>query len=207
MEEKTSEPQQTAWSNSEENLLSLWSDRALVYSLLHAKASKMYHKTNLFFSIPIIILSTLSGSASLATQSYVPPSEQATAQMIIGVISIGTGILQTISNFFGFAQRSEAHKNVSVNWGELHRLIFTELSVEREKRKPCSDFVKHAKTLYDASLKQSPVLPTSVLKPMLTALPPALRLPEELGNVLHTLPVERMIENEEIVLAALTETP
>ena len=65
------------WSEQEEFLLALWSDRALCYKLLSDRACRKFHRQHLWFSIPVIVLSTFCGSANLAVKSYVPDSGQA----------------------------------------------------------------------------------------------------------------------------------
>jgi hypothetical protein len=206
------------WSEQEEYLLALWSDRSLCYKLMNERASRKFHKEHLCFSIPVIILSTLCGSANLAVQSYVPQSEQQMASMIIGLVSIGAGILTTLQNFFASAQKSEAHRNSVTSWGKLHRQIYTELSLERDKRKPVKDFVRLCKNEYDRILDQSPVIPSPILRRFVQDIKqhPKMMLPEECGNLLHTTAWERVQDQriafleskeERMLIEVETETP
>jgi hypothetical protein len=191
-----SERAECSWSEQEEYLLALWSDRSLCYKLMNERASRKFHKEHLWFSIPVIILSTLCGSANLAVQSYVPQRDQQMASMIIGLVSIGAGILTTLQNFFASAQKSEAHRNSVTSWGKLHRQIYTELSLERDKRKPVKDFVRLCKNEYDRILDQSPVIPSVILRRFVQDIKkhPKMMLPEECGNLLHTTAWERVHE-------------
>lgn len=186
----------TEWSDQEEYLLALWSDRSLCYKLMNERGSRKFHKEHMWFSIPVIILSTLCGSANLAIQSYVPPSSQQLASMVIGIVSLGAGILTTLQNFFASAQKSESHRNSAVSWGKLHRQIYTELSLEREKRKPVKDFVRQCKNEYDRILDQSPVIPTPILRRFVQDIKehPSMMIPEECGNLLHTTAWEKVKE-------------
>ena len=194
LEEMVGEPRD--WSEQEEYLLALWSDRALCYKLMTERASRKYNNENLYFAIPIIVLSTLCGSANLAIQSYVPPSSQSMASMIIGVINLIAGIISTLQSFFRSAEKSAEHRNASVSWGKLHRLIFTELSLERSKRKPVKEFMRQAKNEYDRILDQSPPIPSPVLHQFVEDIKrhPKLLLPEECGNLIHTASWEHVRE-------------
>jgi hypothetical protein len=184
------------WSDQDEYLLALWSDRSLCYKLMNERGSRKFNKEHLWFSIPVIILSTLCGSANLAVQSYVPQHSQQLASMVIGVVSLCAGILTTLQNFFASAQKSESHRNSAVSWGKLHRQIYTELSLERDKRKPVKDFVRQCKNEYDRILDQSPVIPTPILRRFVQDIKehPTMMIPEECGNLLHTTAWEKVKE-------------
>jgi hypothetical protein len=138
--------------------------------------------------------------------------------MIIGLVSIGAGILTTLQNFFASAQKSEAHRNSVTSWGKLHRQIYTELSLERDKRKPVKDFVRLCKNEYDRILDQSPVIPSVILRRFVQDIKkhPKMMLPEECGNLLHTTAWERVHEQriayleskeEQILIEVETATP
>ena len=195
------------WSEQEEFLLALWSDRSLCYKLMTERASRKFHKEHLYFSIPVIILSTLCGSANLAVQSYVPVVYQSLASMAIGITNLCVGVITTLSNFMRSSEKCESHRNSSTSWGKLHRLIYTELSLERNKRKPVKDFMRQAKNEYDRILDQSPVIPGSIMRPFVEDIKrhPKLLLPEECGNLLHTASWERVREQRIAFLSAQDE--
>lgn len=181
-------PLSDEWSEQEEYLLSLWSDRALCYKLMMERASRKYSKENLYFAVPIICLSTLCGSANLAINSYVPAHYQSTASMIIGCINLVAGIISTLQSFFRSAEKSAEHRSASVSWGKFHRYVFTELSLERSKRKPVKEFIRLCKNDYDKILDQSPPVPSPILRQFVEDIKrhPKLLLPEECGNLIHT---------------------
>jgi len=184
------------WSEQEEYLLALWSDRSLCYKLMTERASRKFHRQHLWFSIPVIILSTVCGSANLAVQSYVPLSAQSMASAIVGCLSLGAGVITTLQTFFASAQKSESHRNTSTGWGKLHRLIYTELSLQRNKRKPVKDFMRQAKNEYDRILEQSTTIPSDILRRFVNDIKnhPNMMLPEECGNLLHTQSWEHIRE-------------
>jgi hypothetical protein len=205
LENKVGDPKD--WSEQEEYLLALWSDRSLCYKMMTERASRKFNREHLWFSIPVIILSTLCGSANLAVQSYVPPNAQTIASAVIGIVSLFSGVLTTLQNFFSSAQKSESHRNASTSWGKLHRLIYTEMSLERAKRKPVKEFIRQCKNEYDRILDQSPVVPSAVLRRFIEDIKihPSMMLPEECGNLLHTTSWEHVREQRVAYLDARHE--
>ena len=208
----------TDWSEQEEYLLALWADRSLCYKIMSERASRKFARNNMYFAIPVIILTTLCGSANLGVNSYVPASEQSTASAIIGIISLFTGILTTLQTFFSFSTKSEAHRNASTSWGKLHRVIFTQLSLERAKRQPAKSFLRQSKNEYDQILEQSPVVPSPILRSFVEDIKkhPHLMLPEECGNLLHSASWEHVrhqrimyleMKQEANVIEAMGDTP
>ena len=60
------------WSEEIEELLSEWAEISMCYSYLHNYSTRKYKKKYHHLQIPIIVLSTLTGTANFATDSYVP---------------------------------------------------------------------------------------------------------------------------------------
>ena len=177
------------WSDQEEYLLSLWADRALCYKLMHEEAQRIYKRQHMWFSIPVIILATLAGTANVAIASYVPSMHMSTAQLVIGGVNLFCGVLSTLSNYFRAAEKCESHRNASVGWGKLYRSIFVELSLERDKRKPVVDFMRLSKNEYDRLTDNSPTVRASIYEAFsidAAAHNSVIILPEECGNLMHT---------------------
>jgi hypothetical protein len=207
------DPPGVAWSEQEEYLLSLWADRALCYKLMHESAQQIYKRHHMWFSIPVIILSTITGTANVAISAYVPTAYQGIAQLIIGAINLFGGALSTLQNYFRSSEKCEAHRHASVSWGKLYRSIFVELSVARAKRRPVVDFVRVCRTDYDRLTEGSPPLRHDVRAAFALAAAAAaaagargankhLILPEECGTLLHTSSWEHAGDDRTRALAA-----
>ena len=69
-DKKKEKPQ--VWTKEQENLLAEWSEKASAYRWLHSRSEKRYRCRNYTFTIPVIILSTLTGTANFAMDSFVP---------------------------------------------------------------------------------------------------------------------------------------
>lgn len=150
------------WTDNLEALLARWSDEALSYAWLHVKSESKYRKLNYGFTIPIVILSTLTGSINLAMSSMIPAQYATVGNLATGALSIFTGILGTLLNFFKYAQISEAHRNASVQWHKFYRQIKTELALERICRKSAPTFYMAAKAEMDRLLDSSPNIPSEI---------------------------------------------
>ena len=152
------------WSNEQETLLVEWSEKAQCYRWLHSHAERKYRKGNFCFTIPVIIMSTLTGTANFAVESYIPKENQDLAKMIIGSVNIFAGILSTLQNFLKYAECNESHRNANIAWSKFSRNIKIELSLKRTRRKEASDFLKIYRADYDRLIEQSPLIPEETLK-------------------------------------------
>ena len=57
------------WSKEQERLMAEWSDIASCYRWLHNQSDKIYHVKTLWINLPVIVLSTLGGTANFGIQS------------------------------------------------------------------------------------------------------------------------------------------
>ena len=151
-EKVDSQKNKLKWTDQVENIFISWADKAIVYKILHEKAYKKNKLKNYAFTIPCVVLSTVLASATFALSgdSNTIPKEYSTyAQYGLGGVNIFIGILQTLQNFFKYAQMSEAHDSVSKQWYKLYRGINTELNIARNKRRDPDEFMKFARLEFD----------------------------------------------------------
>ena len=59
------------WTTEHELILIEWADKAMCYRWLHAKSNSMYSTLNAWYTVPVIVISTLTGTANFA-QTRVP---------------------------------------------------------------------------------------------------------------------------------------
>ena len=152
------------WSPECENLLAEWSEKASCYRWLHNRSEKKYKIRYYFFSIPVIILSTLTGAANVGLSSYVPESEQSTAQAIVGGVNIFAGILSTLQTFMKIVQTMESHRAVGVAWSKLGRNICIELAIDPMRRQNAHDFLSICRAEYDRLIENSPNIDDDIIK-------------------------------------------
>ena len=113
-------------------------------------------------SIPIIVLSTLTGTANFA-DSYVPTGFKQGFSACVGGLNIFCGILGTLMSFLKYAEIYEAHRIAALAWSSLGRSIQIELALKDERRKNCRDFLKVSRATYDSLLESSPTLDQDVI--------------------------------------------
>jgi hypothetical protein len=153
------------WTKEQEELLAEWSDVAQGYRWMHDRSYKMYRVKNLAMSFPVIILSTITGAASVSLSGLVGDDKEANkwGQVAIGVVSIATGILQTLASRLEYAQLSEGHRVASVSWGKFQRKIAVELKLAPIDRMDSMDFITLSRQELDRLIEQSPVIPESII--------------------------------------------
>ena len=110
------------WNESEVELLKKWGESAASYRFLHDRAFRIFQFRTYCFSIPVIILSTISGTASFSVNSF-PVAFQEFVPMVIGGVNIFVGIVQTIAQSLRISELSESHRVASISYGKFSRNI------------------------------------------------------------------------------------
>lgn len=168
MDKLSSDPRiRMRWTEQLEKILISWADKAIVYKWFHYRAAKKYKKLNYGFTIPCVLLSSILASASFSITGQgglIPDEWKEIAQYIIGGVNIFIGSLQTLQNFFKFAQNCESHDSVGRQWFKFYRMINTELNIERNKRKDADDFLKYSRLEYDRLIELSPTIPGYIIE-------------------------------------------
>jgi len=152
------------WTKEQESLLAEWAEKASCYRWLHGRAEKKYRRSNYAFTIPVIIMSTLTGTANFAMDSFVPEENKQMAMACVGGVNILAGIISTLQNFLRFAELMESHRTSGVSWSKLNRDICVELALDPPRRKPAGDFLNICRAEYDRLIEQSPLIDDTILK-------------------------------------------
>jgi hypothetical protein len=150
------------WTREQEELLKDWCDIANCFRWVHEQASFKNREINNRIALPVIVLSTLTGTANFAMKSLVAEQYQVYASAAIGGINILCGILTTIQTYFKYAENTEAHSSASKLWSKLQRVIQIELSIEPAKRKHPNEFLKYCIDEYNKLTETSPTIPPEI---------------------------------------------
>jgi len=151
------------WTKEQEELLAEWSEKATCYRWLHSRSEKLYRARNYTFTIPVIILSTLTGTANFAMDSFVPEEHKQIAMAAVGSVNIFAGILSTLQNFLRYAELMESHRQSEVLWSKFSRNIAIELTLEPKRRKNASDFLNTCRQEYDQLIESSPTIDDPII--------------------------------------------
>ena len=152
------------WTDECEELLAEWSEKASCYRWLHGRCEKSYRTWYYCFSIPVIILSTLTGAANVGMDSFVPEEGKSLASAIVGGVNIFAGIISTLQNFLKVAELMEAHRIAGVSWGKLQRNISIELALDPSRRVLQSDFLSISRSEYDRLIEAGPIIDDGIIK-------------------------------------------
>ena len=151
------------WSPENEKILVEWCDVAQCYKWLNMRAHAKYARLHAWFTIPAIILSTISGTASFAQQSF-PPSTQAFVPMAVGSLNIFIGILTTIQQYLKISELNESHRVSSIAWDKFARNIRIELAKAPNERLDAGTFIKHCRDEFDRMMETSPSIDDKIIE-------------------------------------------
>jgi hypothetical protein len=172
-----------------EELIASEGEKALALQWLHDQAEKRYAKFNTYIVLPVIVLSTMSGTASIGQRELFGDTPY--SAVVIGLVSILVGILNTVSSFFGFAKRAEGHRITGITYGKLHRFISIELALPRDQRAVAKHFLKIIREQVDRLTETAPQVPQVVVDAFQVKfkdVPPTISIPE-VCNGLHKVDV------------------
>jgi hypothetical protein len=153
---------ETEWSPEHEVILVEWADKAMCYRWLHSKANALYAYLNALYTIPVIIISTLTGTANFA-QQRVPTEYQALFMMTVGGFNLFAGIVTTIQQFLKITQLNEAHRVSSIAWDKFYRNIKIELAKHPKERLDVKQMIKMSKEEFDRLMETSPSIPEKII--------------------------------------------
>ena len=149
------------WGSENEKILKGWADRAQCFSIMHDRAYKRYYGLNAWFSIPVIIITTITGTGNFA-QSSIHDSWKNKFIICIGTANLISAIIVSIAQFLRVAQESEAHLRSHIDWDKFSRKVRIELSKIREERLDCNTFISTCQQEYDKLIAGSPNIPTDI---------------------------------------------
>jgi len=151
------------WTIEHENILIEWADKALCYRWLHAKSNELYASKNTWYTIPVIVISTVTGTANFA-QERVPISYQTYFVMLVGALNILAGIITTIQQFLKITQLNEAHRVATIAWDKFYRNIKIELAKHPDERINVVHMLKMSKEEFDRLIETSPNIPQNIIQ-------------------------------------------
>ena len=164
METNVIDLSENVWSEEQEKLLKKWADYAASYRWLHDRTQIKYSSYNNLITIPVIVLSSISGTASIGISGLASsdPNDVKYGQIAIGIVTLFTGVLSTLGSHFRFAQKSENHRLAAVAWKKFNRNIIDELS-QKKNVKIRSEFIESCHQDLDKLIQQFPEIPDDVM--------------------------------------------
>lgn len=136
-------------------------EKAHALSWIHKRAESRFSRLKNYTDLPVIVLGTLNGAMSIGSNSIF--SDPKFASIGVGLIALLGAILSTISSFFGWARRAEAHRIASLQYSKLYRSLSVQMSLPRHERMIPSDLLKYSKDAYDRMAEVAPMVPDEVI--------------------------------------------
>lgn len=152
------------WTVDREEVIQRWIDRAQCHKWLNEQTFERYKKINYCFSIPVIIISTVTGTASFGLDAYVSSADRYIVQSIIGTMSLGAGIITTLGNFFRYSEKMEKHRIAAEQWDKLFRTMETELLLHPMLRKDSKTFFRNCQHDIEKIMENMPKFPDVIIK-------------------------------------------
>lgn len=151
------------WHTQQEKILKTWGEQAACYRYMHFKAYQKYKKLSMRFTLPIIIISTVTGTANFAQETF-PNSWKSLAPVVIGGLNLTAAILTTTLQFLKINELMESHRVSSILYGKLSRTIRLQLTLPTPERyHDVRDFVETCGNEFDRLIEQSPPVPSHIL--------------------------------------------
>ena len=158
---KKQEPKR--WHGQQEKILKTWGENSSSYRYLHFKSYLKFKTQSTKFTLPIIIISTITGTANFAQETF-PDSIREYVPIGIGGFNLFAAILTTVLQFLKVNELMEAHRVAAISFGKLARDIKLELSLPRSERQHHGkDMISRCSAEYDRLLEQSPPVPKDIL--------------------------------------------
>jgi hypothetical protein len=151
------------WHTQQEKILKVWGEQSSCYRYMHFKAYQKYKKSSMRFTLPIIIISTITGTANFAQETF-PVAWQRYVPSGIGAFNLVAAIMTTILQFLKINELMESHRVSSIQYGKLSRSIRLQLTLPRaERSQDGSSFIEYCNSEYDRLIEQSPPIPKKII--------------------------------------------
>lgn len=151
------------WSDQLEDLIAQEGEKCRGLAWIHQKAEQDSSRKNTFIQIPVIVFSTLAGTASVGSSSLFTGASSDYSNILIGFVSIAVGVLNTIGSYFGFARKAEAHRIAQLHYSKLFSWVSIELALPRAERMSPESMLKQLRETMDRLAETTPSVAPEIL--------------------------------------------
>ena len=155
-------PKLVVWHPQQEKLLKQWGEMAASNRWMHFNTHLMYVKMTMWFTLPVIILSSLTGTMNFAQSSF-PIKYHSMLPLIIGGVNLITGMITTIGSFLRVSELAEGNRVAALSYGKIASNIRVELLLPLSQRtmNGC-DFIAMCRSEMDRLTEQTPDIPRAI---------------------------------------------
>jgi len=105
---------------SVDGLISHWHEEVSLNQVSHAQASSYYNGLHYAFGAPVVICSSVVGTAAF-TQLHQEANDR--LRLMAGILSVVSVVLASLQTFLGFGERAEKHRTLGVGYEEVRMEI------------------------------------------------------------------------------------
>ena len=150
------------WNDALEKLLCEEAEKCSGLAWLHTKSELFYTGRNNLLQIPIIVLSTITGAASVGSSTLFPGRADVSS-VVLGGVSILVSVLGMLSSHYSFSKRAEGHKLGSIQYAQIHRTINIEMSLPRDQRMHPKQLLRFIKDDLKRLMENIPRVPENII--------------------------------------------
>lgn len=152
-----------SWNSAHETLLASIGDKANCMRWMHTQSQIYYDRWNFWLSIPSVTLTALAGATTIGL-TQLNPTAQTYITIVVGIVTISTGVLTSINQLIKAPQSSEGHRIASIAYGKLYRVISNELALRRDQRTNAQEFLKVIRVEQDRLEESCPVIHSNIIR-------------------------------------------
>ncbi len=151
------------WTVENELILVEWCDIGQCYKWLNNRSYLKFASMHAWFTIPAIVMSTITGTASFAQSSF-SDGLQLYVRVFNGTINILVSVLRVVEQYLKIGQMSESHRISSISWDKFARNIRIELAKIPTERMEAGHFLKLCRHEYDRLMETSPPISNEIIE-------------------------------------------
>ena len=127
------------WTPRLETIIAREAEKCRGLAWIHQHSEQHQNLRNNGVQIPVMVLSTLVGTASVGSGVF---QCSPTSTLVIGLVSLGVGILSTLGNYFSYAKKTEAHRVAYLQYNRVFSDIQVELALPHTERLAPMDLLR-----------------------------------------------------------------
>lgn len=155
------------WHEQQEKLLKQWGETASANRWMHYRTHLSYVNLTRWFTLPVIILSSLTGTMNFAQSSF-PIEYHSIIPLIIGAVNLIMGIITTVGSFLRVSELAEGNRVAALSYGKLASNIRVEMLLPpSERTMGGTDFIALCRADMDRLSEQTPDIPRKIEKQFL----------------------------------------
>lgn len=113
----------------------------------HQMSSVYYNKRNMYFVVPSILLTSISGILSFfASSDNISTEDGSKINMVVGTLAGMSGLIQSFSSTFKYSNKAEAHQIAMESFDVLLNRIRFRIARGFESNEKDKDFLKNIET-------------------------------------------------------------